>query len=258
MTKENGNVYSLNDTAEKVSGMYRDIDPNTGHGITYIEGNALSENGIASVGDVTSTGFNGNVYSLNTIGSNVSGIYRNIDPNTGAGVTAIEGNTFISENGIVTNSLTVGGIDIGEMAGTTSQIADKVQGIEPIQFRNNSLLDYSHIMEGGFLCLHTSYWTNPIQRLKSDFLQLKNWVVKYYVNRETDSHYEHLVVEHSSVDDSYFAIQYTQFEKEVEAGKCGYAYLAPTMDGSYNEKVVKNFIENKIKINAYGIQDIII
>ena len=118
----------------------------------------------------------------------------------------------------------------------------KVQGIEPIQFRNNSLLDYSHIMEGGFLCLHTSYWTNPIQRLKSDFLQLKNWVVKYYVNRETDSHYEHLVVEYSSVDDSYFAIQYTQFEKEVEAGKCGYVYLAPTMDGSYNEKVVKNFI----------------
>ena len=135
-TTENGNVYSLNDTAEKVSGMYRDIDPNTGHGITYIEGNALSENGIASVGDVTSTGFNGNVYSLNTIGSNVSGIYRNIDPNTGAGVTAIEGNTFISENGIVTNSLTVGGIDIGEMAGTTSQIADKVQGIEHGQYKD--------------------------------------------------------------------------------------------------------------------------
>lgn len=55
----------------------------------------------------------------------------------------------------------------------------KVQGIEPIQFRNNSLMEYPHIMAGGSLCLHTSYWVNPIQRLKSDFLQLRDWVVKY-------------------------------------------------------------------------------
>lgn len=83
----------------------------------------------------------------------------------------------------------------------------KVGGSEPIQFRNNSLMEYPHIMAGGSLCLHTSYWVDPIQRLRPDFLQLRDWVVKYYVNKETDIHYEHLVVEPSTVDDCYFAIQ---------------------------------------------------
>ena len=122
----------------------------------------------------------------------------------------------------------------------------KVQGIEPIQFRNNSLMEYPHIMAGGSLCLHTSYWVDPIQRLKSDFLQLRDWVVKYYVNKETDVHYEHIVVEPSTVDDCYFAIQFTQFEKKVEADKYGYAFLAPIMDGDYNGKVVKNFVVQSI------------
>lgn len=122
----------------------------------------------------------------------------------------------------------------------------KVGGSEPIQFRNDSLMEYPHIMAGGSLCLHTSYWVDPIQRLKSDFLQLKDWVVKYYVNKETDVHYEHLVVDPSTVDDSYFAIQFTQFKKEVAAGKYGYAFLAPIMDGDYNGKAVKNFVVQSI------------
>lgn len=122
----------------------------------------------------------------------------------------------------------------------------KVGGSEPIQFRNNSLMEYPHIMAGGSLCLHTSYWVDPIQRLRSDFLQLRDWVVKYYVNKETDIHYEHLVVEPSTVDDCYFAIQFTQFEKEVAAGKYGYAFLAPIMNGDYNGKVVKNFVVQSI------------
>lgn len=42
---------------------------------------------------------------------------------------------------------------------------------------------------------------------------MRDWVVKYYVNKETDVHYEHIVVEPSTVDDCYFAIQFTQFEK---------------------------------------------
>lgn len=52
----------------------------------------------------------------------------------------------------------------------------KVQGNEPIKFINPSLIEYPHIMAGGFICLHTTYWTDPVERLKADLLQLREWV----------------------------------------------------------------------------------
>ncbi|MFR6417962.1 MAG: hypothetical protein ACLUOK_09645 [Parabacteroides distasonis] len=89
---------------------------------------------------------------------------------------------------------------------------------------------------------------------------MRDWVVKYYVNKETDVHYEHIVVEPSTVDDCYFAIQFTQSEKKVEADKYGYAFLAPIMDGDYNGKVVKILLYNQletqmgiIELSVYGV-----
>ena len=70
----------------------------------------------------------------------------------------------------------------------------KIRGLEPIVFFNPDLIEFPHVMSSGDLCLHTSYWSDPLLRLESDFYQLLEWVQKYYIKGEKDSHYEHIVV----------------------------------------------------------------
>ena len=46
----------------------------------------------------------------------------------------------------------------------------KFLGQETIRFINPSLIDYPHIMEGGFLCFHASNGMNEEERLYSDLI----------------------------------------------------------------------------------------
>lgn len=122
----------------------------------------------------------------------------------------------------------------------------KIRGEEPIKFFNASLIDYPHIMVGGSLCLHTSYWTDPEERLKSDISQLRDWVVKYYIKEEQDAHYEHLVVEQSLYADCYYALHFTQFTEAVNEQEYGFAFVSYLRDGVQKEKTVKNWLLKSI------------
>lgn len=122
----------------------------------------------------------------------------------------------------------------------------KIQGKEPITFYNESLIDYPHIMTGGSLCLHSSYWTDSLKRLESDVKQLHDWVVKYYVQRKFDIHYEHLVVENMLMDDQYYAFHFTDLDKDVQPGEYGIATVSYLKDGIHQGKVLKNYFLKSI------------
>ena len=117
----NGNEYSLNQIGLKTTGIYSD-----GQGTTTIEGytditkdgvttNTLSATDVNATnvnavnGDVTST-VNGNVYSLNEIGRNTTGIYSD-----GQGTTTIQGYTDITEDGITTKSITADSLNVDSL-----------------------------------------------------------------------------------------------------------------------------------------------
>lgn len=127
----------------------------------------------------------------------------------------------------------------------------KVLGEEPIKFINPSLIEYPHIMAGGSLCLHTTYWTDPVERLKADFHQLLEWVRKYYIRGEIDSHYEHIVVENEPYEGCYYSIQFTQFDKSADSGEFGFAFISYLRDGQHKEKTLKNILLQSIGDATY-------
>lgn len=118
----------------------------------------------------------------------------------------------------------------------------KAMGVEPIRFVNKSLLDYSHIMQGGDLCMHPAEYENAESQFVNNLKQLKEWVEKYYVKGEKDEHYEHLVVNHSSIRERYFTFCFAETQEDFEEGDYGevrYATLAP---GHKNGIPVANYV----------------
>ena len=85
----------------------------------------------------------------------------------------------------------------------------KAMGRAPILFKNKNLLDYPHIMQGGNLCMHPAEYENAESQFVNDLEQLKEWVEKYYVRKEKDVHYEHLVVNHYLIRKRYYAFRRT-------------------------------------------------
>lgn len=118
----------------------------------------------------------------------------------------------------------------------------KYQGEEPIHFFNETLLDYPHIMHSGSLCFHTTYWTNEEDRLRSDLTQLNDWVKKYYIGGKIDENYEHLVVNPSVVNGSYYALHFTQPDIHSIAGEYGIAAISELRTGIHKGKEVRNFL----------------
>lgn len=118
----------------------------------------------------------------------------------------------------------------------------KVLGEESIHFRNSSLIEYPHIMEGGSLCLHTISSTDWKEKLTSDINQLCDWIQTYYINKKVDNHYEHLVVNESIVNNCYYSFNYAQTSTQFMNGDYGYVNYKSLINGYKKDKIIKNFI----------------
>lgn len=160
----------------------------------------------------------------------------------------IEKPFIVAEDGTITGSL---GILDSSMPNTLIFRADihkvypyKFQGEEPIHFFNSELIDYPHIMAGGSLCFHTSYWTDEEERLRSDIAQLHKWVKDYYIDGKKDEHYEHIVVENSIVDDCYYALHFIQPDVYPADDEFGFAFVSSMRNGIHKGKTVKNLLLN--------------
>ena len=97
----------------------------------------------------------------------------------------------------------------------------KVNGHESIHFFNDTLIDYPHIMEGNFLCLHSSFYPNERLQLLSDLSQVKEWVSKYFVNGQRDERYEHLVVNNEPINKAYYSFLFTNVNYNFPSGDYG-------------------------------------
>lgn len=65
---------------------------------------------------------------------------------------------------------------------------------ETINFINRDLIEFDHVMGDGTICIHTYHNPSLTKKLFIDFNSLKNWAEKYFLKKETDSHYEHIIV----------------------------------------------------------------
>lgn len=98
-------------------------------------------------------------------------------------------------------------------------------GQEGITFYNETLMPYSHIMEGGNLCLHSRANQKVASKFKEDVTQLYEWIVKYYVNGEKDSHYEDIVVNESKFGEHFMCFAIPMAERPNLTQTYGMAYV---------------------------------
>lgn len=66
-------------------------------------------------------------------------------------------------------------------------------GTETIRFFNKSLIEYNHVNRDGSVCVHTPHHTDLKSKIFYDIESLKLWMLQYYVERQEDSHYDHII-----------------------------------------------------------------
>lgn len=129
----------------------------------------------------------------------------------------------------------------------------KVHDSESIKFNNIELLKYKHVMPDGGICIHTSHSTNFFEKLVLDFQSLKVWIDRYYLNGESDTHYEHIIAPESDIGGGYYAYHFTDCEREFLKDEFGTVLISQLRLGYYREKPVSNnFVQRFVSAKTRG------
>lgn len=123
----------------------------------------------------------------------------------------------------------------------TAEYPLKSYGSESITFFNSELMEFSHVMQNGNICIHTSHNENLENKIHLDFNALKEWIVRYFVNKNKDANYEHLVVNHSVVNGHQYSFTFTETDKGFVDGEIGTVELSLVHNGLYKDDLIYNF-----------------
>ncbi len=113
---------------------------------------------------------------------------------------------------------------------------------ESIIFKSLDLRKYKHVMGNGAICIHTTHHTNLKNKLLIDFGSLKNWIVKYYINKEEDTHYEHIIVNEKPTNKLYHAYIFTDIDHQFKKNDFGQVNLSSLSNGIYKGSHVSNYL----------------
>jgi hypothetical protein len=117
---------------------------------------------------------------------------------------------------------------------------------ETIRFVNKDLLPFDHINRDGSVCVHTLHHPVLEEKIALDFNGLKHWIIKYYINKDTDANYEHIVVNHKAVNGVNSVFLFTDVDYQFEKGMYGEFNYSLLREGawkkeSYATLLVQNF-----------------
>ncbi|MFA7030370.1 MAG: ThiF family adenylyltransferase [Candidatus Cloacimonadaceae bacterium] len=116
---------------------------------------------------------------------------------------------------------------------------------ETIKFFNSELLDYKHIMEDGSACIHTAHSPVLSKKLNYDIESVKAWIKKYYINRELDTHYEHLIVPKRKFKDACFAYFFNEVDYQFSKNQYGYLdYSTINMGHFHKDRCTSSIIQS--------------
>ena len=122
---------------------------------------------------------------------------------------------------------------------------------ESITFFNKDLLEYGHVMGNGAVCIHTAHHIDLVRKIKIDIDSLKRWIVKYYINKENDNHYEHLIFQPKDFNDVHFSYLFTDIDYVFNKNQFGFFEYSKIVDGLYMNKTINNNIVQNFK-NPFG------
>lgn len=118
---------------------------------------------------------------------------------------------------------------------------------ETIRFINIDLLEYNHVNADGSICVHTFHSPDMQRKIELDFNSLKHWIIKYYINKEQDKHYEHIVIPAGSGPGQDTVFLFTDIVHQFRKGNFGrftYSHLATGVlkEKSTDSNLVQEFI----------------
>ncbi|WP_293939850.1 ThiF family adenylyltransferase [Sphingobacterium sp. UBA5996] len=122
----------------------------------------------------------------------------------------------------------------------------KVHETESILFFNSDLLEYSHVMRNGLICIHTTSNPDLKDKLNIDLASLKAWILKYYINKDKDDHYEHLVVPENPLKGKLQTFIFTGCEVPFKPGDFGFVNLHLIQEGELGKVNDSNPVINHL------------
>jgi hypothetical protein len=122
---------------------------------------------------------------------------------------------------------------------------------ESITFFNTDLLEYGHVMGNGAICIHTAHHIDLEKKIKIDIDSLKRWIIKYYINKENDNHYEHLIYQPRDFNNIYFSYLFTKVNYLFSKNQFGFFEYSKLIEGLYIDKTINNHIVQNFK-NPFG------
>jgi len=132
-----------------------------------------------------------------------------------------------------------------------SQYPFRTYNTETIKFKNKDYLEYNHVMSDGTICIHTSHNPDITKKLLIDFESLKNWIEKYYINNNADTHYEHLITRESDFSGIIMSYIFTDVDYKFYRNQFGFVNLSLLSEGKNGEKSIHNYL-TKSFVNEVG------
>ena len=120
---------------------------------------------------------------------------------------------------------------------------------ESLKFYNINLIDFNHVMADGSICVHTSHCTDLEQKLIIDFNSLKNWIIKYYINKDSDLNYEHIIATEDTINDTFYSYIFSDVNYDFRKGDFGEVQISNLKWGIYKGKPLLNFLVQGFVVN---------
>ncbi|MFC7526987.1 ThiF family adenylyltransferase [Parapedobacter sp. GCM10030251] len=133
----------------------------------------------------------------------------------------------------------------------------KSHDTETIKFSNGGLLEYKHVMGNGSICIHTAHSPLLSEKLSYDIESVKAWIKKYYIDKDSDTHYEHLIVPQKTFKDSHFAYFFNEVDYVFSKNQFGLLDYSTISSGVfYTEKINCNIIQRFYDRNKEELADV--
>ncbi|OJW17277.1 ThiF family adenylyltransferase [Mucilaginibacter sp. 44-25] len=125
--------------------------------------------------------------------------------------------------------------------------------VETIRFINKDLIIYDHVNGDGSICVHTLHSPHLATKVELDLNSLRQWIVKYFINKIKDSHYEHIVVSPSGTGKNQ-ALWFTEVNYKFKRGEFGQFHFSILNTGLIKEQAVQTFILQEFKIKGQKLE----
>jgi len=128
---------------------------------------------------------------------------------------------------------------------------------ETIKFVNSDLLEYKHVMRDGSICIHTAHSPILSQKLSYDVESVKAWIKKYFIKKDTDTHYEHLIVPQRTFKNSYFSYFFNEVDYTFTKYQFGFVDYSAIGNGAfYTENISNNILQKFYDKNRKPLVDV--